>query len=204
MANKKNIHGIVLAAGASSRMGEPKPLLEVEGVTFLERAVRLLRDAGCTYVIAVVTDDLWIERLADVSGAAVVINEAENAEQIDSLRLGIANLPEDSDAVLVLPVDFPRVAPATVARMVAEAARSDAPILNPSYNGVAGHPVVFASRMYPELLMPDLPAGARTVIDAHAAEAQAVAVDDPGILADVDTPADYRKYVERGESTDGN
>src|SRR5687768_18410199 len=95
---ERNVNGIVLAAGASSRMGEPKALLKVEGITFLERAVHLLREAGCKYVIAVVTDDLWIERLADVSGAAVIINDAEDAEQIDSLRLGIANLPDDTDA----------------------------------------------------------------------------------------------------------
>jgi molybdenum cofactor cytidylyltransferase len=152
MGTAKNIHGIVLAAGASSRMREPKPLLEVDGITFLERAVHLLRDGGCTYVIAVVTDDLWTERLADVSGALVVINDGENTEQIDSLRLGIGHLPEDSDAVLVLPVDFPRVQASTVTKMVEAAARSDAPILNPSYNGVAGHPVVFSKRIYPERL----------------------------------------------------
>src|SRR5437870_412265 len=110
------IDGIVLAAGASTRMGSPKPLLETDGTTFLERAVHLLREAGCRYVIAVVRDDDWIERLADVSGAAVVVNEADESEQIDSLRLGIAHLPEDSQAVVVLPVDFPRVKLETVKR----------------------------------------------------------------------------------------
>jgi molybdenum cofactor cytidylyltransferase len=202
MAETRNINGIVLAAGASSRMGEPKALLEVEGVTFLERAVHLLRDAGCKYVIAVVTDDLWIERLADVSGAAVIINDADDAEQIDSLRLGIANLPDDTDAVAVLPVDFPRVSVATVKRLVAEAARSNAPILNPAYKGVAGHPVIFASRLFPELLTPDLPEGARSVMDAHAAEAHVIDVDDPGVTIDVDTPGDYQKHVERADTSD--
>jgi molybdenum cofactor cytidylyltransferase len=200
MADTRNINGIVLAAGASSRMGEPKALLQVDGATFLERAVHLLREAGCKYVIAVVTDDLWIERLADVSGAAVIINDADYAEQIDSLRLGIANLPDDTDAVAVLPVDFPRISVETVKRLVAEASRSDAPILNPAYNGVAGHPVIFASRLFPELLAPDLPEGARTVIDAHATEAHVIDVDDPGVTIDVDTPGDYQKHVERGDT----
>ena len=109
MTETRKLDGIVLAAGASTRMGTPKALLEVEGTTFLERAVHLLRDAGCRYVVAVVNDDDWIERLADVSGAAVVINDAEGTEQIDSLCLGIANLPEDSDGVMVLPVDFPGI-----------------------------------------------------------------------------------------------
>jgi molybdenum cofactor cytidylyltransferase len=201
MSKPRNINGIVLAAGASSRMGEPKALLQVDGVTFLERAVHLLREGGCTYVVAVVTDDLWIERLADVSGAAVVINDADDAEQIDSLRLGIANLPEDTHAVAVLPVDFPRISAETVSRLVKEASRSDAPILNPAYNGVAGHPVIFANRLFPELLKPELPEGARSVIDAHAKEALVIDVDDPGVLIDVDTPGDYEKHVDRGDNS---
>jgi molybdenum cofactor cytidylyltransferase len=204
MTESRKLDGIVLAAGASTRMGTPKALLEVSGTTFLERAVHLLRDAGCRYVVAVVNDNDWIERLADVSGAAVVINDAENTEQIESLRLGIANLPEDSDGVMVLPVDFPGVKPETVKLLVAEFMRTDAPILNPAYNGANGHPVIFASRILPELLAPDLPAGARSVIDAHAGEAAIVDVDDPGVLIDIDTRSDYQQYVSRGEPTDSD
>src|SRR5688500_19901080 len=111
----KNIHGVVLAAGASTRMGIPKPLLEVDGTTFLERAIKVLRTAGCTYVVAVVNDsDDWIARVADSSGAAVVINDQPKSQQIDSLQLAIANLPDGYDAVVVLPVDFPRVTQETV------------------------------------------------------------------------------------------
>src|SRR5688572_30835187 len=204
MTRPKNLDGIVLAAGASSRMGEPKALLQVDGTTFLERAVHLLREAGCRYVVAVVNDDDWIERLADVSGAAVVVNDAEGAEQIDSLRLGIANLPDDSDGVMVLPVDFPRIKAETVSRLAAEFARTDAAILNPAYNGASGHPVIFANRILPELLEPDLPDGARAVIDAHAGEAAIVEVDDPGVLIDVDTRSDYQQHVERGKPTDSD
>ena len=201
MQNAKTVDGIVLAAGASTRMGESKALLQVDGATFLERAVHLLRDAGCRYVVAVTNDDDWVERLADVSGAAVVINEAEGSEQIDSLRLGIANLPEDADAVLVLPVDFPRVSLETVKRLIEEFQSSGAPILNPSYNGQAGHPVLFARAVLPELIEPDLPDGARTVIDAHADEARVIDVNDAGVLVDVDTPGDYQKHVQSGKAT---
>lgn len=201
MTNEKTIDGIVLAAGASTRMGDAKALLEVEGSTFLERAVHVLREAGCRYVIAVVNDDDWVERLADVSGAAVVINEAEGSEQIDSLRLGIANLPDDSDAVVVLPVDFPRVSVQTVKRLLDEFVRSGASIINPAYNGEAGHPVIFARSVLPELLAPDLPEGARSVIDAHASDARVIAVDDAGVLIDVDTPGDYQKHVQRGKTS---
>lgn len=200
MADRPVIDGIVLAAGASRRMGEPKPLLEVDGVSFIEHAIRLLRSAGCRYVIAVVnTDDDWVTRLADATGAEPVINDMPNAEQIDSLRLGIANLPDGYDAVVVLPVDFPRVQPETVARLLAEFDRRPAPVINPSYQGKPGHPVLVARDVVTELLEPDLPEGARTVIERHSRNARTFEVDDEGILMDVDTPADYQQYVvQRG------
>jgi len=196
MSKEKYVDAIVLAAGASSRMGSPKPLLEVDGSTFLERAVHLLREAGCRYVIAVVNDDDWIARLADISGAAVVINDKPDAEQIDSLQLGIANLPDDCAAVVVLPVDFPCIIPDTVRQLIAEFHESDCPIINPSYNGVVGHPLLIARALFPELLRRDLAEGARTVLNAHAAESRVIEVQDAGVTIDVDTPADYERLTD--------
>ena len=194
-----NIHGIVLAAGASRRMGRPKPLLEADGTTFLERAIKLLRTAGCTYVIAVVNDsDDWIARVADTTGAAVVINDRPDSEQIDSLQLAIANLPENYDGVVVLPVDFPRVKQETVTALLQEFTRKRPAVLNPSHNGRSGHPVIFSRDVVTELLRPNLPEGARTVIERHSRDAEIMDVDDPGVLIDIDTPADYQQHVGTG------
>lgn len=189
------IDGIVLAAGASTRMGQPKARLEVEGQTFLERAVHLLREAGCRYVVAVVDDDDWTVRLADVSGAEPVINDAKNSEQIDSLRLGIRNLPADSEAVVVLPVDFPRIQANTVRQLISEFSRGNAAIANPARKGTAGHPVIFARSVWPELLEGDLPDGARSVIAAHEDDTLVIDVTDDGVLIDIDTPSDYARHV---------
>jgi molybdenum cofactor cytidylyltransferase len=199
MADRPVIDGIVLAAGASRRMGEAKSLLEIEGTSFLEHAIKMLRAAGCRYIVAVVNgDDDWITRLADASGAAAVLNEQPNSEQIDSLRLGIANLPDGYDAVLVLPVDFPRVQQSTVEQLLAEYQRAPAAVINPSFQGQPGHPVLFARDVVAELLQPVLPNGARTVIAQHAREARTFEVADEGVLIDIDTPSDYQQYVERG------
>lgn len=197
--NQPVIDGIVLAAGGSTRMGRSKALLEIDGTPFLERAIRMLRQAGCRYVIAVVGDaDDWISRLADVSGAEPVINDRQGSEQIDSLRLGIANLPDGYDAIIVLPVDFPRVQPETVSTLIQEFTRQPAAVINPAYRGAPGHPVVFSRDVVVELLRPDLPEGARSVIERHLNEARTVEVDDSGVLIDIDTPADFRQYVEGG------
>jgi molybdenum cofactor cytidylyltransferase len=197
--NQTVIDGIVLAAGRSSRMGEPKALLEVDGVPFLEHAIKQLRQAGCRYVLAVVNnEDEWITRLADATGAGVVINDQDGSEQIDSLRLGIANLPDGYDAVVVLPVDFPRIQQPTMDKLVAEFARHPATVLNPAHNGEPGHPVIFSRDVVAELLRPDLPDGARTVIEQHSAEARTLDVDDAGVLIDIDTPTDFTQHVQRG------
>lgn len=191
------IDGIVLAAGASTRMGQPKARLDIAGQTFLERAVHLLRDAGCRYVVAVVDDDDWTVRLADVSGAEPVINHAQGSEQIESLRLGIRNLPFDSEAAVVLPVDFPRVQASTVQQLIGEFSRARAAIANPARNGTAGHPVIFARSVWPELLEGDLPDGARSVMAAHEKDMLVIEVADDGVLIDIDTPSDYAQHVQQ-------
>jgi molybdenum cofactor cytidylyltransferase len=199
MTKRPVIDGIVLAAGASRRMGEPKPLLEIDGVSFLEHAIKQLRQAGCRFVLAVVNGgDHWITRLADASGAGIVSNDAPQSEQIDSLRLAIANLPDGYDAVVVLPVDFPRVQQQTIDALLRAYADQPSAVLNPAHEGKPGHPVIFSRDVVTELLHPDLPDGARTVIERHRDDARTIDVADAGVLIDIDTPADFQQHVQRG------
>lgn len=195
-----SIDAIVLAAGRSSRMGSPKSELEIEpGLTFLERAVNVLRAAGCRYVVAVVgKEGDWAARLADVAGAAVVINDLSDSEQIDSVRLGLAHLPEDSAGALVLPVDLPRIQESTVRGLIDAFVESGHGITLPTHGGVGGHPVLFARAVFPDLHKPDLPRGAESVVDLHAENRRVLEVDDAGILFDVDTPEDYERINRDG------
>ena len=70
-----------------------------------------------------------------------------------------------------------------------------APIVRPICQGRHGHPVVFAASLFSELLDDDLPEGARTVVHRYASQSESVEVDDPGVLADVDTPEDYQQHI---------
>jgi molybdenum cofactor cytidylyltransferase len=197
------VDGVVLAAGRSTRMGEPKARLEIGGRSFLERAVHALRDAGCRYVVAVLSgDDDWSERLADVSGAAVVLNEDTSSEQHDSIRLGLAALPEDSAAALVLPVDFPLIRTDTIRLLIAQFQKGDATVVRPVHGGTPGHPTLFARALYGELARVDLPEGARTVIATQESHVRDVAVDDAGVTIDIDTPEDYAHHVKHRSSTE--
>jgi CTP:molybdopterin cytidylyltransferase MocA len=188
------VHGAVLAAGRSARMGRPKPLLTLDGETLIERAVRVLREGGCGGVVAVVRADDDAARLARAAGARVVVNDDPQAEQADSLRLALRELPDNAAAAAVLPVDVPFVRPATVACLVAAFRSGAALVVRPTYRGEPGHPTLFARPLFAELAAPGLPHGARTVIEAHTADTLDIEVDDPGVTQDVDTPEDLARY----------
>lgn len=181
------IGGVVLAAGRSERMGEPKPLLEIDGRTFLQATVAALRDGGCRTVVAVVGSPN--AAFAARSAEAAIAQGHPDGEQIDSLRSGLDGLEEhdpDVDAAVVLPVDHPRVRPETVAALV-DAWRSDPDaIVRPVHDGRPGHPTVFPRRTWPALRDPGLGHGARSVVESE--RTVDVPVDDPGVLVDIDTP----------------
>lgn len=198
------IAGIVLAAGRSRRMGQPKAFLRLGGHTFLERAVLALREGGCGAVLVVAGDpgDGTAGAIAEAArglGAQVTVNPDSGSEQVDSLRAGLRAVGADADAAVVLPVDVPGASAHTVRAVIEAFERGDPPppVVQPWDGTRHGHPVLFARRTWPALLADPLPDGARTVIHAFAAERAAVPV--PRLAADVDTPNDYRRLLE----TDG-
>lgn len=193
------IAGIVLAGGRSSRMGRPKALLDAGGESFLERAVRTLKEGGCGEVVVVLDpDDRTLAAQAEGAGSRSAWGGGAGTEQIDSLRSGLRALPRAVDAALVLPVDHPLVEAATVARLIDAFRERGAPIVLPVCEGQRGHPVLFSAAVFDELLKAALPEGARSVVHAHEEVLEEVVVSDPGVLADVNTPDDYEEHLGDG------
>ena len=194
------IAGIVLAAGRSRRMGQPKAFLRLGGLTFLERAVAALRDGGCGEVVVVAgpPDEEAARAVADAAahlGARVAVNPDSGSEQVDSLRAGLRALGQAVTAAVVVPVDVPGIAAETVRGVIAAfGRRPHPPIVQPWDGERHGHPVLFARAVWPELMSEPLPDGARTVIHAHEGERAEVRV--ARLAADVDTPDDYRRLLE--------
>lgn len=188
-----SVGGVVLAAGRSERMGRTKALLDLEGRTFLAAAVEALRGGGCATVVVVAAPGPVVAA-AERTGARVVVNEALDAEQVDSLRLGLTAL-EDAGAALVLPVDHPLVRRDTIHGLVAAWREHPEAVVRPVHGGSPGHPTLFPRAAWAALADPSLPRGARSVVESESVRTVDLPVDDPGVLADIDTPAAYRRHL---------
>jgi CTP:molybdopterin cytidylyltransferase MocA len=179
-------------------MGEDKALLDAGGQPFVVRVIEVLREGGGEPVLVVVRRaDGAAAQVARGAGAEVVVNATPDEGPISSLRAALGVLPSTTTGVLLHPVDHPRVEPSTVAALIHAFAATRAPVTVPVFEGRSGHPVLLASALFPELLEPDLPEGARTVVRRHAHARQTVEVDDVGVLDDIDTPEAYRRAYPR-------
>jgi CTP:molybdopterin cytidylyltransferase MocA len=190
------IAAIVLAAGRGRRAGGPKASLRVGAGTFLDRAVSLLARPGVDRVVVVLGHDApRVRAEATLPAAAeVVVNEAYEDGMLGSVVAGLdAAEAHGADAVLIHPVDHPLVDAATVDRVV-EALRAGAIVAVPSYGGRRGHPGGFARAAWPALRSASPTEGARAVLAAHP-EWIVHVEGDPGCVAGVDTPEDYRRLI---------
>ena len=189
--------GIVLAAGASSRMRQPKALLRLPtGVVFVKQIVRTLDDAGVTPIVIVTRQAIEadVRRELDGERCLVVVNPDPDRGQLSSLRVGLASL-DSPGAVLMTLVDSPLVRVDTVAALVSKWDQTRAPLVRPVHSGRNGHPVIFGADAIAALLETDVAAGAKPVIRRFAAREAPLAVSDDGVLIDVDTAAEYDRLL---------
>lgn len=191
------IPAIVLAAGASTRMGRPKALLEAGGRTFLRAILETLRDGGISDAVVVVRpgDLSLLEEIAGTGFGRVVVNARADEGQLSSLIAGLDAIEAPGvDGALITLVDVPLLTAATVRLLLARAAVSRAPIVRAVHQGRHGHPVIFTRRLFDALRGADPSAGAKAVVRAN--DVEDVEVPDPGVTEDIDTPADYTRLLD--------
>jgi CTP:molybdopterin cytidylyltransferase MocA len=176
------VSGIVLAAGAGTRLGRPKAELIMAGERLLDRAVRVLREGGCSEVVAVVRPGV------ELSGAIVVVNPEPDRGMGSSLRLGLGAASGERAAVVL--VDTPGLTADAVRRVVGVAA----PVAVATYAGRRGHPVVIERRLWTEVAaLAEGDEGARPFLRAHPGLVTEVACS--GDPSDIDTPQDLAAWL---------
>ncbi len=180
---QSRVAGLVLAAGAGRRLGRPKALLEIGGERLVDRAVRILRQGGVNTVVAVAG-------AAPLDGVdATVVNNPQWASGMgSSLRVGLAALPAEADAVVIALVDTPRIGAEAVRRLLASG-HDGAALAVATYDGRRRHPVLLGRDHWAgvsELAQGD--EGARAYLRQHPESVVEVDCDGTGDPVDVDTP----------------
>lgn len=188
--------GLILAAGESRRMGQPKALLELDGRSFLARGVELLRAGGCARVLVIDgAHRLDPERVAEL-GAELVHNSRWTLGPLSSLHAGLDALTisgsEPPDVLVVHHVERPRVQAETLHRLLAAMAEAPACLWQPSYGGRSGHPMLWPRGLFGALRGLDPRQDtARTLVRGAAAQLRRkLEVEDAGVLDNIDTPAE--------------
>ena len=189
--NPGDVAIVILAAGASRRLGHPKQLLVYEGQSLLRRAASAAIDAACGPVLAVVGHQAELIRRELLSLPVEVVENPQWPEGMSSsIRAGITRLntahPQASAAILML-CDQPKLS-ADVLRQMVEAYRRGHPVVACAYGETIGAPALFARPLWAELASLRGDRGAKPIIMAHRSEA--AMIDFPEGAMDVDTPGD--------------
>jgi len=185
------VAGIVLAAGSSTRMGTNKLLLQLEGESVVRRAVRRALAAGLEPTVVVLGHDADLVR-AELAGLACrpVVNPDHASGMSSSLRVGVAALPADVIAALVILADMPLV----TAEMIAEVARryrqGPEPVVASRYGDDLAPPMAYDRKIFEELSRQEGDGCGKRVVRRHRSEAAFVPWPVAAI-GDLDEPDDY-------------
>jgi len=193
----KPLAAAILAAGESRRMGSPKALVPFDGLTFVEHLLAATRHPRVGIVrIVLGADAEGIRTELKLGPETIVVNENWRRGQLSSIQAAIRNLPEGATGGLLLcPVDHPLITLRLVSQLIAEFDSSNKSIVLPTHLGRRGHPVIFRSSLYDELLTASPEVGARQVVWAHPDQVVEVETDEAGVLLNLNDPETMKKAL---------
>jgi molybdenum cofactor cytidylyltransferase len=187
---------VILSGGASQRMGSPKALLPYRGKTFLEHLREVSTHPQIRERRIVLGPHAEAIRSAvPLPDSEIVLNPDWEKGQLSSIHAAIRTLPDDLDGLILFLVDHPAVSSSLVGQLI-DRFYSENPrprIALPKYKDRRGHPVIFASSLFPELLAASMERGARDVVWSHASEVAEVPTLEEGCVLNVNDPEALQK-----------
>jgi molybdenum cofactor cytidylyltransferase len=202
---QRSVGAVVLAAGMSKRMGQPKVLLPwTARRTIIEQIIEQLMLARLDHICVVTGSRSGeVRQLATGMGAETAYNpDYRSGEMLSSLKVGLAAMPRQVQAALVVLGDQPRIQPRVITQVLTAYAEGRGKIVAPSFQKRRGHPILIDRRYWQEILSLPPDGAPRDVINAHAGEIAYVDVDTDSVLRDVDTPDDYAQERWRAGLSD--
>jgi len=188
------IAGVVLAAGTSSRLGHPKQLLDLHGVPILQHVVDAAAASRLDDVIVVLGHEAEAIEAALIlpDRARIVVNPNYSEGQSSSLRAGVAAVPDDSEAVVVVLGDQPEMTAGLIDRVIEEWRAGEYPVVRATFGGVPGHPVLIARSEFALVAQARGDEGLRSVFGVAGGRVRELPLGDTS-LADVDTQEHYER-----------
>lgn len=189
------ITAIILAAGESKRMGQPKMLMPWGKSTVLQTVISTVQSAGIADILVVTGGAKpQIEMLIGKTVQTVFNEEYEKGEMLSSIQAGLTVKMREASAALICLGDQPQMKERSVRRVCDTFLASKSNIVVPSYEMHRGHPWLIARPLWDELLAMKSPQTARDFLKKHARKINYVEVDSTSILEDLDTQEDYLKF----------
>ena len=198
--NKNHNTGIILlAAGASSRMGSPKQLLSFHGKTLLQHALDVAIESGNQPIVVVLgSGAAAMQHNTDFKTANIVVNKEWKEGMASSLRCGVATLLEINpsvEALILMVCDQPFATPLLIENLVRAHRESGKPIITCSYENTFGPPTLFGKIFFNALLQLNGDTGARAVINQHLEQVAIVPFPEGNL--DIDTEDDYHRLRQK-------
>ncbi|MGD8992818.1 MAG: nucleotidyltransferase family protein [Desulfobacterales bacterium] len=193
--------GIILAAGASTRFGQPKQLLQLNKRCLLEWVLQAAINARLKRIILVLgyahrQIQQALGKKLNHPKLQIKINPHYKDGQSGSLQTGLSCVKDTYPAAMFLLADQPLVDAATLNILLERFWSSPKNICVPSFAGRSGNPCIFSSYFYPQIMQIGGDIGARRIIQSNPEQVQEVQLQNPHIFWDVDTPADLLKIKE--------
>jgi molybdenum cofactor cytidylyltransferase len=192
---------VILSGGESARMGSPKALIQYHGKSFLEHLLDAARHPKLDPVLVVLGPHAeQIRKEIALDPGSVVLNPDWKQGQLSSIQAALRHLATraETEGIMLFLVDHPLISAALVDQLIAGFYRSGDAIVLPVFRGKRGHPVIFARRLYQELLAAPLEKGARAVVWAHAGEILQVPTEEEGVVLNLNDPETFRKALGGG------
>ncbi|MFN7035876.1 MAG: NTP transferase domain-containing protein [Bellilinea sp.] len=193
----KDVLALVLAAGLSTRMGQPKLLLDWGGKTVLQTVLLTLHSAGIERIYTVVganREAIQQSILSLTFPVRTVFNpDYSNGEMTDSIKVGIKSVPRNAAAVLIVLGDQPQMEVEVVKGVLDFYKKTGAKIIVPSYQFRRGHPWLIEKSLWGELENLSPSYTMRDFLRKHHDEIRYIEVETPTVLQDLDTPQDYQR-----------
>ncbi len=190
------ISAILLAAGESKRMGQPKQLLPFRGSTLLGQIVENLLQSQAAETIVVLGSqaEKIIPQIAR-EPVKIVVNQEFEQGMSSSIKCGLSHISEAADGVMIVLGDQPLIEKETIDLLIERHRQSERGIILPVHNGTRGHPVIFKMKYKDELLRLTGDIGGKQIVERHPSDVLEVEVDSESVVMSIDAESDYQSLV---------